>query len=174
MSQQPSAYANRGAVQHVIPKASTQISSGDLVVMARGADPISRAVLGAESRVSPIATAWGGQWAIGIADADFSTNTVGATLYAAPTSNQAIPILRNGVVRLAIVQTSGKAGDLVVYSSGGTGVQLFKVNNFRRDVAIGRIWKDFSGATANDAQLVQLIEKPMTEKDVYYWLQNRP
>ena len=174
MAQQASAFAHRGEIQHIIPKASTQLSSGDFVVMPRNVDPISRAVLGAESRISPAGSAFACQWGVGIVDSDFSTNTVGATLYATPTANEALPVIRKGVVRLAIVQTSGKAGDLVMYSSGSTGAQLFMINNFRRDVAIGRIWKDFSGATANDVQSVELIEKSISERDVYFWLQNRP
>lgn len=174
MPQEAQAFAHRGEIQHIIPKASTAISSGDLVVMPRNVDPFSRAILGAESRISPIGNAYSGQWSVGIVDSDFTTNTVGATLYATPTAGEALPVIRRGVVRLAIAQTSGKAGDLVIYSSGATGVQVFKTDNFRRDVAIGRIFKDFTGATANDAQLVELIEKPISERDVYFWLQNRP
>ena len=174
MSQQPSAFAHRGEIATLIPKASTNLSSGDYVVMPRNADPISRAVLGAESRISPAGSAYASQWGVGIVDSDFTTNTVGATKYATPTSDEALPVIRKGVVRLAIAQTSGKAGDLVSYTSGATGAQVFKINNFRRDVAVGRIWKDFSGASANDLQLVELIEKPISERDVYFWLQNRP
>lgn len=174
MSQEQKPFAHRGEILTVIPKASTNISSGDYVVMPRNVDPISRAVLGAESRISPAGSAFACQWGVGIVDSDFTTNTVGSTLYATPTSDQALPVIRRGVVRLAIVQTSGKAGDLVMYSSGATGAQLFKINNFRRDVAVGRLWKDFSSATANDPQLVELIEKPLSERDVYFWLQNRP
>lgn len=173
MGQERNNIAHRGEIMHILPKASTAITSGDYVVMPRNIDPISRAVLGAESRISPIGSAWSAQWGVGIVDSDFTTNTVGATKYATPTSNEALPVIRRGVVRLAIVQTSGQAGDLVVYSSGATGAQLFAVNNFRRDIAVGRIFKTFSGATANDTQLVELIEKPISERDIYYWLQNR-
>ena len=172
MAQETQAYAHRGDIMTVIPKASTDLSSGDYVVMPRNIDPISRAVLGAESRISPPSTAYKCQWGIGIVDSDFTTNTVGATLYATPTANQALPVIRRGVVRLAIVQTSGQAGDLVIYSSGNTGAQLFTLNNFRRDVAVARVYKDFTGATANDPQLVELIEKPISEKDIYFWLGN--
>lgn len=173
MVQERKPYAFRGDVQHLTPKESTQLTSGDYVVMPRNIDPISRAVLGTESRISPIATAWAAQWGVGIVDADFSADTHGATLYATPTAGTSIPVIRKGVVRLAVVQTSGQAGDLVIYSSGGTGAQLFTVNNYRRDIAVGRIFKTFSGATANDPQLVELIEKPISERDIYYWLQNR-
>ncbi len=167
------AFVNRGEIVHVIPKASTDLRSGDYVVMPRNSDPISRARLGTESRISPVGAAWNAQWGIGIVDTDFNTNTVGSTLYATPAANQALPVIRRGVVRLKIVQTSGKAGDLVTYSSGATGAQLFGLNNFRRDIAIGSVWKDFSGATANDEQSVLLFEKPMTGKDIHFWLNNR-
>lgn len=173
MSQQTKPYEHRGEIQHIIPKASTGIKSGDYVVMPRNTDPISRAILGAESRVSPVSSKYMSQWGVGISDTDFSTNTVGATLYAAPTAQEAIPIIRRGCVRLAIVQTAGKVGDLVSYSSGASGAQLFALNNYRRDVAVGVIAKDFSGATANDVQLVELFEKPLTGKDIYFWLDNR-
>lgn|SRR3990167_2732904 len=174
MSQTSSAFTHRGDISHIIPKASTDISSGDYVVMPRNVQPISRAVLGAESRISPIATAWAAQWGVGIVDSNFTTNTVGATKYATPTATEAVPVIRRGVVRLAINKTGGKQGDLVIYVSGGTGAQLFTMNNMRRDIAIGEIEEDFSGATANDLQKVRLFEKPLSNPDVYFWLQNRP
>lgn len=173
MSVHIKAFVHRGETAHFIPKASTTLNSGDYVVMPRNSEPISRAVLGAESRVSAVATSWGAQWGVGILDADFSTNTVGSTKYATPTATEALPIIRKGIVRLKIVQTSGKAGDIVVFSSGATGAQLFGINNFRRDVAVGTLWKDFSGATANDEQQVELIEKPLSGRDIHFWLANR-
>jgi len=166
-------YAHRGEVEHLIPKASTEITAGDYVVMPRESDPISRAVLGAETRVSPVGSAYACQWGVGVSDDDFNTNYPGATPYASPAANQSIDIIRKGVVRFRIIQTSGKAGDNVVYSSGGTGAQLFKINNFRRDVGVGEIAKDFSGATANDTQQVVLYEKSLHGQDIYFWLQNR-
>ena len=173
MAQEFKPFAHRGEIVHLIPKASTDISSRDVVVMPRMSDPISVARLGAEARISPLGAAWNGQWAVGVVDSTFNTNTVGSTLYATPTSNQALPVIRRGVIRLAIVQTAGKAGDNIVYSSGASGAQLFAVNNFRRDVGIGKIFKDFSGATANDTQLVELYEKPLHSRDIYFWLGNR-
>ena len=149
MAQEKDSFAHRGDVQMLPPRASTDLTSGDYVVMSRASDPISRALLGAEANVRPITANWWAQWGAGIVDADFSSNVVGATKYATPTSDEALPVLRRGVVRLAIVQTGGKAGDNVVYSSGASGAQLFKINNFRRDIGVGTIEKDFSGATAN-------------------------
>lgn len=172
MAQQRQAFAHRGEAVSVIPLGSADITSGDYVALSRASDPISIAVLGTEGRVSTVASAYECQWGIGIADTDFNTNAVGATLYAAPTVNQAVPVLRKGVVSLAIAQTSGKAGELVVISTATSGSQVFKINNFRRDVAVGVIYKDFSGATANDPQQVELFEKPMSGKDIYFALGN--
>lgn len=173
MAQENQNFQHRGDFQHLIPKASTGLKSGDYVVMPRNTDPISRAVLGTESRISPVSSKYMSQWGVGIVDSDFSTNTVGATLYAAPTAQEALPVLRRGCFRLAIVQTSGKVGDLVSYSSGASGAQLFSINNYRRDVAVGVIARDFTGATANDTQLVELFEKPLAGRDIYFWLGNR-
>ncbi len=173
MSTSFKAFVSKGETVHVIPKASTDLRSGDYVVMPRNSDPISRARLGSESRISPVDAAWNAQWGIGIVDTDFNTNTVGSGNYASPLAKHALPVIRSGVVRMRIVQTSGKAGDIVIYSSGATGAQLFTLNNFRRDIAVGTIWKDFSGATANDEQQVSLFEKPMDGKDIHFWLGNR-
>jgi len=166
-------YAHRGEIENIIPKASTDITSGDYVVAPRNSDPISRAVLGAESRIGPAGSAYACQWGVGVVDADFDTNIVGSTLYATPTANEALPVIRKGAVRFRIAQTAGKAGDNVIYSSGATGAQIFTINNFRRDVGVGEIEKDFSGATANDTQGVILYEKPLHGRDVYFWLGNR-
>ncbi len=173
MAQEKDNFAHRGDVMQLRPRASTDLTSGDYVVMARASDPISRALLGNESQIRPITAQWWAQWGAGIVDADFSTNVVGATKYATPSSDEDMPVIRRGVVRLALSQTSGKAGDNVVYLSGATGAQLFKTNNFRRDVGVGTIAKDFSGATAGDTQQVVLYEKPLNGRDIYFWLQNR-
>lgn len=172
MAQENQAFAHRGEICHIIPRASTKISSGDYVAMARNTDPISRAVLGGESRVSPSSTGYTCQWGVGISDTDFNGGAVGATLYAAPTSDQAIPVIRRGVVRLAITQTSGKTGDLVILNSGTSGSQTFNLNNMRRDIAVGQVYENFSGATTNDPQLVELFEKPMAGRDIYFHLGN--
>lgn len=166
-------YGSSGDFISLIPKSSTQITSGDLVVMPRRADPRSRATLGTLSAVSPISAASYAPWVVGIADADFSSDTVGSTVYAAPTLYQAISIYRRGVFKLAITNTSGNAGDLVRYSSGGTGSQLFVIDNAHVGQAIGVVEKKFSGATANDTQWVRLIEKDMHGVDIMWWLQNR-
>lgn len=173
MAQESSNRKHDADMQHVIPKASTDLNSGDYVVMPRNNDPISRARLGAESRISPVGAAYDSQWGIGIVDSDFKSAIVGATLYATPTANQALPVYRNGIFRLAIVQTAGKTGDKVMFSSGASGAQLFKLNNFRGDVAIGEIYEDFTGATANDVQAVRLYEKNMVGRDIMHWYGNR-
>ncbi len=172
MAQLKENYAHSGDFQVYIPKNSTDITSGDVVVMPRKADPRSRAVLGALGRVSPIATAYAAQWSVGVADSDFTTTTVGATLYAAPTSNQAIPVYKRGVFKLAIVDTSGTAGQLIKFSSGATGAQLFTFTS-KVSEAIGILEKTFSGATANDPQYVRLLEKDEVGLDLAAYLDNR-
>ena len=173
MGQESSPFAHRGEIVHLIPKASTDIKSGDYVLMPRASDPISRARLGAESNISPIGAAWNSQWGVGIVDSDFNTNTVGATKYATPTADEALPVIRKGTVRLALNKTSGKAGDNVIYASGAAGAQVFTINNFRRDIGVGVVFKDFSGASSGDVQQVLLYEKPLYGRDIYFWLGNR-
>jgi hypothetical protein len=173
MAQLKENYSHSGDFMVYIPKNSTAITSGDIVVMPRKSDPRSRATLGALGRISPISSASFAPWSVGIADADFTSTTVGSTLYAAPTSNQAIPVYKRGVFKLAIVETSGNAGDLVKYSSGATGAQLFTTKNVRVSEAIGILEKTFSGATANDCQYVKLIEKDEVGLDIAFFLDNR-
>lgn len=173
MSQLKENYAHSGDFNVYIPKNSTDITSGDVIVMPRKADPRSRATLGALGRISPISSASFAPWSVGIADSDFTTTTVGSTLYAAPTSNQAIPVYKKGIFKLAIVETSGNAGDLVKYSSGGTGAQLFTTKKVRVSEAIGIIEKTFSGASANDSQYVKLLEKDEVGLDIAFFLDNR-
>lgn len=166
-------YAHSGDFNVYIPKSSTNITSGDLVVMPRKADPRSRATLGTLGRISPIGSASYAPWLVGIADSDFTTTTVGSTLYAAPTANQSIPVYKRGIFKLAIVETSANAGDLVKYSSGGTGAQLFTTLKVRVSEAIGVIEKTFSGASAGDPQYVKLLEKDEVGLDLAFWLENR-
>ena len=172
MVQEKESYDRDKDYQVYIPKNSTDITSGDIVVMPRKSDPMSRSTLGALGRISPISTAFMASWVVGIADSAFSTDTVGSTLYAAPTSNEAIPVYKRGVFRLAMVDTSGNAGDLVKYSSGGTGAQLFTVTS-RVSEAIGMLEKTYSGASANDLQTVKLLEKDEVGLDLAHFLDNR-
>lgn len=172
MAQLKENFSHSGDFNVYIPKASTDITSGDVVVMPRKFSPKSRSRLGTLNRVSPISSADAAPWVVGVADADFNTNTVGATLYASPTSNQSIPVYKRGVFKLAISNTSGNAGDLIAYSSGATGAQIFAITN-KAGHAIGMLEKSFSGATANDPQYVRLIEKEMYGPDLAYYLENR-
>ena len=165
--------ASSADVVHLIPKASTDITSGDVVVLARRNDPVSLAALGAAGRVSPIAAARSGAWLVGVADMPFTSAIVGATDYATPDADNAIRVLRSGQFYLAIVATSGKAGDLVEYSSGASGAQLFQINNKRAGFAVAKIVNDFSGASANDQQLCELLTVPIGGPNIQYWLENR-
>lgn len=173
MAQIKDNYAHSGDFQVYIPKNSTDISSGDVVCMPRQYSPRSRAYLGVLNRISPIGSRCHAPYLVGVCDSDFNTNTVGATLYAAATSNQALGVYRRGVYDLAMVDTSGSVGDLVRYSSGSSGAQLFTIDNSHKAWAIGTIEKSYSGATANDRQYVRLIEKEMNGPDLSFWLENR-
>lgn len=173
MAQVKENYANSGDFQVFMPKNSTNITSGDVVAMPRKSSPRSRAYLGVLNRISPISSKCHAPYCVGVVHMDFNTNTVGATLYAAATSNQALPVYKRGVFKLAMVDTSGSAGDLVRYSSGGTGAQLFTVDNSHKAWAVGMLEKSYTGATANDTQYVRLIEKDQTGPDLAFWLENR-
>lgn len=173
MAQVKENFTDTGDFQVIVPKNSTDITSGDMVVMPKEYSPRSRAYLGVLNRISPISSKVHAPYMVGICDSDFNTNTVGATLYAAATSDQALPVFKKGVFRLAMVNTSGNAGDLVRYSSGATGAQLFTVDNVDKPWAIGTLVKSYSGATANDVQLVRLIEKDRVGPDLAFWLENR-
>lgn len=170
-AQTPENYASRGEILHFLPKASTDISSGDVVVMARKNDPISLSQLGPAGRLKPIAAAREGQWAVGVVDEKVTSDIVGTTEYATPTKK--LRVQRKGLFYLAISDTAGKAGDAVKYSSGATGAQVFAIDNMRQGFAVARIAVDFSGATANDRQLCELIEKPVGAPDINFFLENR-
>ena len=173
MAQKTENRASSSEVIHLIPKASTDISSGDVVVMARRSDPVSLAALGPAGRIKPVATAREGAWLVGVCDQKFTSDIVGATDYATPDADNALRVLRSGQFYLAISDTSGKAGDYVKYSSGATGAQVFIVDNRRPGFAVAKIVNDFSGATANDVQLCELLEVPIGGPNLHYWLENR-
>lgn len=174
MSQPRENYGSEGKVVHLIPKASTDIAGGDVLVMGRNTDPISIKVLGCrDSKVLPMSANWHAQWLVGVSDSVFSTNAAGATDYAAPDIDNAIPVKREGLFYLAISDTSGKEGDYVRYSSGASGAQVFTIDNKAPGWAIGQIAQSYTGATANDVQLVELRKVPLGGPNLYYWLENR-
>lgn len=171
MAQIKESRARGDSTVHLLPTASVDITSGDVVVAARKHDPISRSQLGTPGAVRPIASAHHGRWVVGVCDQTFTTTVVGATEYATPTAS--LRIQREGVFRLSIVSTSGKAGDYVRYSSGATGAQLFDIDNLQVGRALGVIERDFSGASANDLQYVRLLKQPLDGPSIYHYLENR-
>jgi len=173
MAQTPEARKRGKDVIHLIPLASTDISSGDVVALSRANDPVSVSALGTAGRISPVAAAREGQWAVGVCDNKWTTGIAGATDYAAPDADNALRVERSGVFNLALVPTSGAVGDYVVYSSGASGAQLFTIDNSRPGYAIGRIAKAFSGATANDLQEVELVTHDLGAANLVHWLENR-
>lgn len=174
MAQEKENWTQDSDILALIPKASTDVNPGDVVVMPRRNDPVSLSQLGATpGRIEPIAAAREGQWSVGVVDGLFTSAAVGATLYATPTQSGAMKVRRRGIVRLAISDTAGKAGDLVRYSSGDSGAQIFVRDNRRSGWAVARISKDFTGASANDPQYCELIEQPLGGPNLYHFLENR-
>ena len=158
---------------HLRPTDSTDLASGDLVVMARHHDPISVSVLGTAERIKPIAAAREGQWLVGVSDSKWSSDIAGATEYAAPSDANRQRVQREGVFRLALTAAAGKVGDYVSYSSGATGVQLFAIDNKRPGFAVAKVARTFSGASSGDTQECELITKDLGSTNLVNWLENR-
>ena len=174
MAQQPQNRHSAPDIDQAIPTASVDINPGDVVISSRKHDPRSLALVNATAgRIRPLAVAFHGQWLAGVVDGKFTSAVVGATLYATPDATSKLRIFRDGVHRLAISNTSGKKGDYVVYASGASGAQVFSINNKRAGIAIGRIAQDFSGASADDTQQVELLTHAQQGQSIYYWLENR-
>ena len=155
----------------LLPKASTDIQPGDVVVLSSKSDPISMSALGPAGRISPIAAARQGQWVVGVCDTKFTPTIVRATEYATPTVE--LPVDRKGLFFLALTAAAGKAGDAVAYSSGAAGAQLFAIDNQRPGWAVARVAKDFSGASSGDLQLCEFSERPVGGPNLHHWLENR-
>ncbi len=174
MAQQAENRVYRGEKRRLLPKDSTAISSGDVVVLGdkseeKGLGNYKRGLTNA--RIEPISDNDQAAFAVGICDMNWTSSMDN---YASPVINVSdLMTFTSGVFRLAIVDTSGNIGDKVVYSSGATGEQLFTIDNERPDNAIGEIWRTFSGATANDIQEVLFYNK-FTDRsnDVYMSLEN--
>lgn len=174
MAQEKDNFAHESGRVEYLPKASTDINPGDVVVAPVKRDPISVAVLGPTiGRIEPIAAEREGQWVVGVAQGKNTSAALGAALYATPTAGSAVMCKTKGNIRLAIVSTSGRVGDLVHYSSGASASQLFDIDNTHRSSALAVISKDFSGASANDTQLCELIEKAPGDLNLYYFLENK-
>ena len=174
MAQQAENRVNRGEYMYVLPKVSTAISSGDVVVMGdktntKGIGLYKRALT--DARIEPIVDDDQAQYCLGVCDDAWTSTSTG---YAAPVAgNNELKIFRSGVFRLAISDTSGNAGDYVKYSSGATGAQIFAIDNERPDYAIGHIFKTFTGASANDVQHVLIYARYHDRAmDVYFNLEN--
>ena len=171
MPQKKNPFASKPDTSLYLPKASTDFSSGDVVVAARRHDYISRAALGAAGEIVPIAALREGAWAAGVIDHSIDTDIVGATEYATPTVKYTVQ--KRGQFFMALTDTVGKKGDYVRYSSGASGAQLFAIDNQEKGVAIFKVAVDFSGGSADDTQLVELIEHPVGGPNIYHYLENR-
>ena len=81
------------------------------------------------------------------------------------------------VVSLSITQTSGKLGNTVYASTVTAGAMIFtllKPASGTACVPIGRLERDFSGATANDKQRVVVTPafRNSAEPDMQWWINN--
>lgn len=163
-------------VDQAVPVPSLDINQGDVLVSSRAADPRSlKSVFATPGRVTPITAETQGLWLAGVAGSVFKNDNfnVNSTTYAAPGLNERVKVNRRGIYRLAITATSGKKGDYVHYKSGASGAQLFNIDNSRIGYAIGRISQDFSGASANDPQTVELCDHAQEGQSIYHFLENR-
>lgn len=174
MAQQAENRKYRGEWRKLLPKASTAISSGDVVVLGdkseeKGLGNYKRGLTNA--RIEPMSDDDQNQFVVGICDMNWTSTSDD---YASPVINVSdLVTFTSGVFRLAIVDTSGNVGDKVVYSSGATGAQLFTIDNERPEYAVGEIWRTFSGASANDVQEVLFYNRFVDRSnDVYMSLEN--
>lgn len=166
-------HVHAGSLGTYLPKASTNIAKGDLVML----DKIT-------GRIEPLTKDRKGQHLfVGICDEKWNATAVlqkfGATSteYATPTVGQAeLPVYHGGVAKLAISDTSGKAGQLVYLSTATSGAQIFtrtRQASGKAAVPVGKIDRDFSGAAANDEQWVQLFARGgNAEDDMQFYLMN--
>lgn len=171
MTQVKNPFAAKPDSSLYLPKASTDFSSGDVVVAARRHDYISRAALGAAGEIVPIGAAREGAWVAGVIDTTLSTDILGATEYATPTIRYVVQ--KSGQFYIALTDVAGKKGDYVRYASGASAAQLFSIDNQEKGIAIFKVAQDFSGGSANDVQLVELIEHPVGGPNIYHYLENR-
>lgn len=161
----------------LIPANSTAIAVGDAVMLdtSNRLSPLTKTALGAARFVGFSADAWTSQIAVdkyGTADA-YST----PASFASGAEHKVHVLAEDTVVSIAILETSGKAGHTVYASnvtSGGMIFTLVKPATGTACVPVGRLERDFSGATANDKQRVVVIPafRNSTESDIQWWINN--
>lgn len=163
-------FQHRSLIGFFLPKASTDIASGDAVKL----NPVT-------GRLEPCTKDEEGRdWFAGFSDDAWSSDIatrlfgVGNTEYTAPV-NVRLKVNHQGVVRVALKETSGKAGQAVYLDVATSGGMAFTTTRPSPaiTVLIGHLEKDYSGATANDPQNVMLIDRQANaEAAIYQYLSN--
>ena len=154
------------------PKASTAFAAGDAVMKVEPNDGTINVIT---------ATREGEKNFVGIVDDDWSSNVaineygVGTTEYSSPSAAR-LKVHRKGIFDLAISDTSGYAGQTVYLSTVTSGSQIFTItqpDSGETCVPIGKLAKDFSGASANDCQEVEIDTLAGSfADDMAYYLNN--
>jgi len=156
------------------PANSTAIAARDAVMLDTNnrLAPLTATALGAARFVGFCTDKWSNQVAI-----DTHGN---GDAYTTPGSFQSgnkilLPVaMEDTVVKLAITETSGKAGNTVYASTLTSGAMVFTLLKPASAIPVGRIEKDFTGATAGDVQDVIVIPvfRNTCETDIQHWINN--
>lgn len=171
-------YKRTGNRNSYWPKASTEITDGDLVILDNTTGYIEPMTTAGKTRVNETRVH-------GFADDDWNqdvaiTKTGEVAGYSSPSSyavTAKTPTINRGVFHLAISDTSGKAGVPVWYASGGTGAQIFTVTKPSQEIGmiyVGILAVDFSSATANDKQMVLVYPGAFDKREMalQHWMRN--
>lgn len=174
MAQKSENYKFEGKYAEFIPAASTAIAAGDAVRLLNGTLVVATAVKATYKDF------------IGFCDDDWSA-TRAIQLYGATSTDFATPTTRpvklkvyhEGVMDLAIRETTGTQGQAVYLLTATTGAQVFTIepNTVAAETVMGPVgflYETFSGATANDCQKVRITAGLQNNpKDIRWHLMNR-
>lgn len=171
MAQKSENFKFEGKYDEAIPVASTQISSGDAIMMTTAG-----AILPATASMD------GHLKFCGIADENWSS-VIAIQRYGASSADYATPTtlpvkLRyyvDGVFDLAIRETAGTKGQAVYIQTSTTGAQIMTIDPLGTEVVgppIGELYENFTGATANDCQKVRIRAIKTVPHDIRHWMMN--
>jgi len=163
-------YQGESRLGFYLPRASTDIASGDAVMLVQST-----------GRIEPCtATEQGRDQFAGFSDDEWSTDIasrmfgIGSTEYATPVDAR-IKVNHKGRARVAILETSASAGAAIYMSTAATGAQVFSTARqaAATEVMVGTLEKDFTGATANDPQNVIVADRRSNrEAAIWQYLNN--
>lgn len=170
-------YKKPGNIRNFYPTASADIEQGDLLMLNHQAGTCKPMATALKVRANEMKLC-------GFAD-DKWNQAIALTItgkvagYSSPSSydNTKMRCITRGIFHLAISDTSGSAGQPVWYISGGTGAQIFSISKPDAgacEMVIGELADDFSGATANDKQMVLIDPTVFDQKAaaLMFWMRN--